>query len=185
MTVPSLTTIENPSLNEEETSFLNTLSDLVTPYLTHQNIAIMISSIVIVSLLWYFFLSKQLTGGNTELNESELNESELNSVLNESELFSDESFNGGEALPRCTLYYANWCGHCKVLKPTWQKLVESDKYKGKIQFEEVEADENPAAIQKAQIEGFPTIKIEKNTETKEYQGDRTIEDLEEFLDSNI
>lgn len=167
-------------INSEQPSFLNTLNDLITPYLTNENIIIMISSVVIISLLWYFFLCKQLTGGNTKLNESE-----LSSILNESELFSDETFNGGEALPRCTLYYANWCGHCKVLKPTWQKLIESDKYKGKIQFEEVEADENPTVIKEAQIEGFPTIKIEKNTETKEYQGDRTIEDLEEFLDNNI
>lgn len=156
-------------------NWYDTLISLVTEHST--TIGIIVGSCVVVSLIWYFFLCNQQTGGDSE--ES------IESSLFESEAYTSESLNGGEALPRCTLYYANWCGHCKVLKPTWEKLIESDKYKDKIEFEEVEADENPEKIAREQIQGFPTIKITKNNETTEYEGNRTIEDLEKFLDENI
>ena len=164
--------LENFSSDNSE-NWLDQLISLATEHSI--TIGIIVGSCIVVSLIWYFFLSNQQTGGNSE--ES------IESSLFESETYT--SLNGGEALPRCTLYYANWCGHCKVLKPTWQQLIESDKFKGKVQFEEVEADENPEKIQEQQIEGFPTIKITKDAETVEYQGDRTIEDLEKFLDENI
>ena len=94
-------------------------------------------------------------------------------------------FTGGEPLPRCTLYYVNWCGHCKNLKPVWNELQKKEKYNDKIEFEEVEGDEHPEVVQKEQIEGYPTIKLHKNSETIEYQGNRSIEDLEKFVDDNL
>tara|TARA_B100001175_G_scaffold54792_1_gene43800 strand:+ start:596 stop:1129 length:534 start_codon:yes stop_codon:yes gene_type:complete len=93
--------------------------------------------------------------------------------------------NGGEPLPRCTLYYANWCGHCKNFKPTWEELKKSDKYENVVDFEDVEGDEQPEVIQQEDIQGFPTIKLKTKSDTVEYNGDRTIEDLKRFLDENL
>ena len=54
-----------------------------------------------------------------------------------------------------------------------------------VDFEDVEGDEQPEVIQQEDIQGFPTIKLKTTSNTVEYNGDRTIEDLERFLDENL
>lgn len=81
---------------------------------------------------------------------------------------------------RLVFFYANWCGHCKNMKPEWEKL--KNKYSGQYQLQEFEADENPEVMKQNQIEGFPTVKLFKEDgSVHEYQGDRTAESLEKFL----
>jgi len=144
-------------------------ADMVTPDDSNNSIWIVGAIIFVCSLLiggWWWYFQPDNTKSETETELSEQS--------------------GGEALPRCTLYYVNWCGHCKNLKPVWNELETLDKYNNKIKFEQVEGDENPETIQNEQIEGYPTIKLHKlNNETIEYQGDRTIKDLEQFIDNNI
>ena len=72
-----------------------------------------------------------------------------------------------------TLYYADWCGHCVNFKSEWNKLKK--RLDGtKIKCYEYESSTHPTEIKKANINGFPTIKITKNNETYDYIGERTM-----------
>ena len=81
-----------------------------------------------------------------------------------------------------SLYYANWCGHCQRFKPTWDQL--KNKLGDKVVFNDYEDGSNKEEIQQANIKGFPTIKITKNGNTYDYNGQRTIEALTTELFSN-
>ena len=61
------------------------------------------------------------------------------------------------------LYFANWCGHCKDLKPDYQKLADGAKG---FTVAAVDADNNDGLIELIQsmgenseydVRGFPTV----------------------------
>ncbi|KAI8597129.1 thioredoxin-like protein [Dissophora ornata] len=83
-------------------------------------------------------------------------------------------------------FYAPWCGHCKNLAPTYEKLGEM--YKGSnvvIAKFDATANDLPADAP-FQIQGFPTIKLRKagSTEYVDYNGNRSEEDLIKFINEN-
>ncbi|SCV73102.1 BQ2448_7027 [Microbotryum intermedium] len=85
-------------------------------------------------------------------------------------------------------FYAPWCGHCKKLKPTWEEL--GNKYaaaKSKVTIAKFDATENDIPSSAGfRVSGFPTIKFRAagTNEWVSYEGDRTLESLVEFLESN-
>ena len=84
---------------------------------------------------------------------------------------------GHEGKGVVTLYFAEWCPHCKNLKPHWDKL--SQKHADKFHFELVDS-EDKAKIKQANppVEGFPDIRLNGNIlEVLE----RTLEGLEKAL----
>ena len=52
-------------------------------------------------------------------------------------------------------FWADWCGYCKQIDPYLKSLAK--KYKGKVQFYKVNADENPELMQLYGIDGLPTL----------------------------
>lgn len=80
--------------------------------------------------------------------------------------------------------YANWCGHCKSLKPEWAKMKNELKSKMKnmgyhIKFIEIEeSEENKLAKFKTKypdlnVNGFPTIFKHTGGDLEYYTGSRT------------
>jgi len=79
-------------------------------------------------------------------------------------------------------FYAPWCGHCKALTPTWDKLAT--EVKGKFNIAKVDATEEKDLATSFGIRGFPTLKLITAGKQYEYkgQGQRTIEDFKKFLE---
>ena len=77
---------------------------------------------------------------------------------------------------KVTLYHANWCGHCKNFMPTWNAL-KNVFGKNNIEHAEYESDANSKEVQKAGVQGFPTIRITQNNKTYDYNGPRTPDGL--------
>ncbi|CAI2179072.1 2892_t:CDS:2 [Funneliformis geosporum] len=85
-------------------------------------------------------------------------------------------------------FYAPWCGHCKKLAPTYEKLGEAYKAAtDKIIIAKMDATENDLPVKATfKVSGFPTIKLFKagDNEIVDYQGDRSYENIVEFLNTN-
>jgi protein disulfide-isomerase A6 len=80
----------------------------------------------------------------------------------------DLNLTNKEAKPKTIiLYYADWCGHCNHLKPTYQKLIEMSK-SGKLDasIAAVNSDNSDGLLDRInkmgenteyEVRGFPTI----------------------------
>jgi protein disulfide-isomerase-like protein len=83
--------------------------------------------------------------------------------------------------PALIFFYAPWCGHCKNAKPKFEKVMEMAKGKAHM----IDCDFHKEIAQKYDIKGFPTIRYypngPKNGNPREYQGNRTVEDMMQFM----
>ncbi|RUS27290.1 thioredoxin-like domain-containing protein, partial [Jimgerdemannia flammicorona] len=88
-------------------------------------------------------------------------------------------------------FYAPWCGHCKKLAPVWEELaalISSNPANSNVVIAKMDGTENDLPVHVPfRLEGFPTLKLFKAGAEKEvinYNGDRSLEDLVEFLKTN-
>lgn len=81
------------------------------------------------------------------------------------------------------LFFADWCGHCQNLKPTWNQMTDKLKSKRNIQLIEVE-DTNMGLVPKKykkSILGYPTIlKFKGGKLVEQFTGNRTLEEISQF-----
>jgi protein disulfide-isomerase A6 len=82
-------------------------------------------------------------------------------------------------------FTAPWCGHCKKLKPTYEKVAQTFKPESNCVVANVDADDqkNRPLAEKYEIGSFPTLKFfsADNKEPEVYDGDRSEEALVNFL----
>ena len=110
-----------------------------------------------------FSKNNQLGGNKSENNKSENNKSENN----KSDVY---------------LFKAEWCGHCKGFKSTWNKLKK--ELSSKYTFITLDADADKEKISSWNIQGFPTIIKKSGVNAKEYVGQRDEQSVREFIQSN-
>lgn len=83
-------------------------------------------------------------------------------------------------------FFAPWCGHCKKLKPDWDKLM--DLYKGHATA--LVADVDCTAGGKdlcgtMGVQGYPTLKYGDPSDLQDYKGGRDFESLKTFAENNL
>ena len=88
-----------------------------------------------------------------------------------------------------TMYYADWCPHCKTIKPAFKDWSSkgSTTIGGKTVFlNMVEADSSPAKLAGKPVKGYPTFLLEKaDGSFKEFDGDRSPDGWTSWLKSNL
>lgn len=82
-------------------------------------------------------------------------------------------------------FYTDWCGYCKRLAPTWDKLIgeyDNTELNGKkIRILSVDCEKYKSIGKEFGVEGFPTIKVISSEGVSDYAGGRTYEAFEKYL----
>lgn len=86
------------------------------------------------------------------------------------------------------MFFAPWCGHCKNMEPAWDEFTRNfDGYNG-VKILKINGQENSQLAEIHGVQGFPTVKFCPNgvesPESIDYQGDRSVASLAQFLQEN-
>ncbi len=71
--------------------------------------------------------------------------------------FSDDVIKSSFELPVLVDFWAEWCGPCKMLSPTLEKLAE--KFKDQWKLVKIDSDKNPDIAGKYGVRGIPNVKL--------------------------
>eukprot|EP00429_Kryptoperidinium_foliaceum_P065280 CAMPEP_0176053942 /NCGR_PEP_ID=MMETSP0120_2-20121206/26835_1 /TAXON_ID=160619 /ORGANISM="Kryptoperidinium foliaceum, Strain CCMP 1326" /LENGTH=210 /DNA_ID=CAMNT_0017387403 /DNA_START=155 /DNA_END=787 /DNA_ORIENTATION=+ len=84
-------------------------------------------------------------------------------------------------------FFAPWCGHCKKMKPDWDKLMDEFKDSKTQIVAEVDCttDEGKPLCDANGVRGFPTLKWGDPASLEDYQGGRDFDSLKKFADENL
>ena len=88
---------------------------------------------------------------------------------------------GGNDKIKIILFKADWCGHCKNFKPTWEAI--SKQYNNKFEFITYDADKQREKFEEYKVDAFPTIILNNGNNKMQYEGDRTFDEFNNFLQS--
>jgi thioredoxin 1 len=82
--------------------------------------------------------------------------------------FTEDNFDDdvlGASVPVVVDFWAEWCGPCKMLAPTIDKIA--NKYNSKAIVGKLNVDNSPTVAQKYNVRSIPNILIISNGEVKE------------------
>ncbi|KDO24271.1 hypothetical protein SPRG_09907 [Saprolegnia parasitica CBS 223.65] len=77
-------------------------------------------------------------------------------------------------------FMAPWCGHCKKMARTWEKLAVSLQNNADVHIAKVDATDDVELKLRFQVNGYPTVLFVKDNKMYAYDGARTLEALEAF-----
>ena len=101
-----------------------------------------------------------------------------------------QGFQGGApAMNTFTMYYADWCGHCKAAKPAFTEFAAAGKIKvGNTEciVRMVSPEDEPEKAKGKNIKGFPSFLLETvDGKVVEYTGERKVDGYMAFLNTNL
>ena len=80
------------------------------------------------------------------------------------------------------LFYANWCGHCKTMKPLWDDASQEVGNEKMIKVDVGEGtSEQKKMMEKYDVQGFPTILVFENGEYIKKHEERTKKSFLDFF----
>ncbi|WOG91606.1 hypothetical protein DCAR_0310855 [Daucus carota subsp. sativus] len=111
----------------------------------------------------------------------EVNNEPVKVVVRDS--IQDMVFNSGKNV--LLEFYAPWCGHCKKLAPILDEVAISFENDADIVIAKFDATTNDVPGDTFEVQGFPTLYFRSASgKLVQYEGDRTKEDLIEFIQKN-
>ena len=88
-----------------------------------------------------------------------------------------------------TMYYADWCGHCKTAKPGFESLAKAGPIivnGKKCTLRMVSPEKEPEKAKDKPIRGFPTFLFESpDGQTVEYKGARDADSYLKFINETL
>eukprot|EP01065_Artemidia_motanka_P037485 TRINITY_DN460_c0_g1_i4.p3 TRINITY_DN460_c0_g1~~TRINITY_DN460_c0_g1_i4.p3 ORF type:complete len:147 (+),score=58.85 TRINITY_DN460_c0_g1_i4:65-442(+) len=84
-------------------------------------------------------------------------------------------------------FFAPWCGHCKRMKPAWDKLMDEFADHSKVVVADVDCTQHRDLCGRFEVRGFPTVKFfapgDKTGE--KYAGGRDFDSLKAHVESKL
>jgi protein disulfide-isomerase A1 len=106
-------------------------------------------------------------------------------MKNVSEAFQGDEVNAKNDEVVMVLFYAEWCGHCQKFKPEWNKAENKHngtKMNGKnVRLMKVDCDQNKELAAKYDVQGYPTVKVFNNGKVNDYDGERSLSGITNYL----
>jgi thiol-disulfide isomerase/thioredoxin len=87
--------------------------------------------------------------------------------------------------PSFTMYYADWCPHCKTSKPVFSDWSKSGSITVNGQPVALAMVEESQKADDAPVKGYPTFIMKKGGQYTEYSGDRSPAGWEAWLKQNL
>ena len=87
-----------------------------------------------------------------------------------------------------TMYYVEWCPHCKTAKPIFKDFMGNGSVavNGKnVKCVMVDAEKEPEAVKGLNIKGYPSFILNKGGNNVEFNGPRTGDGFTAFLKENM
>jgi len=84
--------------------------------------------------------------------------------------------------PKLMLFKAEWCGHCKRFKDSWKALKS---HLPEVDFVTYDADYNENIMKQYGVQSFPTLMLKKSDEILEFNQERNIDNIIEFVKENL
>eukprot|EP00591_Stephanopyxis_turris_P017227 CAMPEP_0195541598 /NCGR_PEP_ID=MMETSP0794_2-20130614/51168_1 /TAXON_ID=515487 /ORGANISM="Stephanopyxis turris, Strain CCMP 815" /LENGTH=220 /DNA_ID=CAMNT_0040675701 /DNA_START=613 /DNA_END=1275 /DNA_ORIENTATION=- len=82
--------------------------------------------------------------------------------------------------------FAPWCGHCKKMKPDWDKLMEETKDSATQLVADIDCTAAGKPLCDANgVKGFPTLKWGDPNDLQDYKGGRDYNSLKSFVEESL
>ncbi len=86
--------------------------------------------------------------------------------------------------PVLAYFWASWCGPCKLVAPSVEKVAT--EYSDRLKVVKMEVDPNPETVKQYKVEGLPALRLFRNEELLlSHEGSITQKKLVEMLEPHL
>ena len=121
---------------------------------------IILIAAIIAFVIGLVIISMILNNANSSKSNSTISTESIKTINQEQ--FDELVLNADK--PVLVDFYADWCGPCKILSPTIEKLAQDKKYSDKYYFYKVNVDTAFNISERYSIQYIPTIIVFKDGE---------------------
>lgn len=129
--------------------------------------------VIIIILIYSIYLTK-----------CDMENFSANSDIEDNSDFEDNS--DVDSTVKVYNFNTRWCGYSKQFQPTWDAFSKKNNGKNDVEILDVKCDDKDdskaqSLCQNFDVPGYPTVIFQKGEKKINYEGERTVEAMEEFL----